>query len=154
MAKSFKELLDEIGALTNIPELGKHEEEVTLNVDDISFTLVDATGIEENSFIFLCPFAQLPEDNDERTEMLEGLLSANMAMLGLASPRFALDDDRETVLLTGCLPIAAVIAKNLLDAFSQYVDQAKKWKNVAGPSNAGRGKAFQLLKRTNKTTSK
>ena len=150
MAKNFKELLAEIGALINLPDLSKHDEEVILNVDDIAFTLIDGTGIEEGSFIFLCRFAKLPEGDDERIEMLEGLLSANMTMLGLTSPRFALDEDRETVLLTGCVPIVAVIAKKLLEAFTQYAGHARKWKNGSDASNAGRGQAFQLFKRAEK----
>jgi len=128
MAKDFPALIEDIYRLAKLKKVPRSPRDAVLEVDGVTFTLVDITHLDEDTLAYFCDFGPPPR-KENRMEMLQRLLEANLHMFGARKPSFSIDYETGHVLLMGTLSIGKAKPESLLGAFSKYALQAKQWKN-------------------------
>jgi hypothetical protein len=126
--KTFQTLAQDICRFANTSADGASQSYLKLDVDGITFTLLE-NAANEGTIVYFCDFGLAPH-GDDRAEILQRLLEANLAMYGTGSPSFSLDFDTGHVLLMGQASLDVVNAEKLLSAFTKYAAQAKHWRDT------------------------
>jgi len=127
--KNFRALVEEIAGIANVAELTRVGNHAQVDVDGVSFTLMEGVELEEGTAAYFCDFGAVPT-NADRAEILQRLLECNLLMFGVGTPTFSLNFETGHVLLMGRVEFEKIEAKSLLSAFAQFSAQAKLWRQT------------------------
>lgn len=125
--QTFGKLLQELATLAAVPELASQKDHAQIEVDGIYFTIIEGGQYDRSTFSYFCDFGAVP-NSGERAEILQRLLESNLLMAGHGAPTFAVNFETQHVLLVGRAHLSEVNAQRLLNAFAQYAEQARQWR--------------------------
>lgn len=148
----YCDFIDRICHLARIPRSPSMHDSADLEIDDVRFTLIDASTMKEDGVAFFCDFG-LPPSGKQRAEVLHRLLELNLVMSGINTPVFTINRQSGHVLMMGRVPLAHITPKDIVSAFSTYAMHAKAWRKTyflldgeRAASAPVRGSAQQVLK--------
>jgi hypothetical protein len=126
--EKYKKLIDEICAIAKIPHSQAFYTTADFTVDEVNFTLVDASSEPEDALALYCDFGAPPAKN--RVGVLERLLQINLVLHGLNTPLFALNPETGHILLGRRIPIGQISALELMTLLTEYSAHAKEWRQT------------------------
>ena len=154
--KEFCEFIEKVCELARIPQPTSLYERADIQVDEIKFTLMDASTENARRMKVFCDFGPLPTGPD-RVKVLYRLLDLNLLCFAKDLPQFGIDTNSNHVVLAGCFPFDAKSAVEALNALGKLAAQAKEWQatrllpeddaNTSGPSIRSRGSATSIQNR-------
>jgi hypothetical protein len=152
--KEFCEFIEKVCELAGIPQAQSLYERADIQVDDIKFTLMDASTGNERRMNVYCDFGPLPNGPD-REKVMFRLLDLNVLCFAKELPYFGIDTNSHHVVLTGRFPFDTKGALEVLNALGKLAAQAKEWQATyllpeddaaPGISSKGRQNAASIQK--------
>jgi hypothetical protein len=127
--KTFSSLVVDLAKLTNAGELHRISDYAQIDVDGVSFTMMEGVELGAGTASYFCDFGPLP-NNSDRAEILQRLLECNLLMFGPNTPSFSINSETNHPLLMGRVELEHIEAQQLLNAFIQFSKQAKLWRQT------------------------
>jgi len=124
--KEFYRFIDRICELAHISHPQSLYERADIQVDEIKFTLTDASSETERCMNVYCDFGPLPNGSDRQT-VLYRLLDLNLVGFSNKQPCFSIDTTSNHVVLMERSSFDADAALDALDALGKLAAQAKEW---------------------------
>jgi hypothetical protein len=123
--ETYKRLIDEICQMAQIPNAQLMYQSADLRIDDVNFTLIEAGLGDEDGLALYCDFGPLP--THRREQVLERLMQLNLAMHGINTPVFSLNQETGHVLLARRIVLRQITALEVMDMLAVHAAQAKQW---------------------------
>lgn len=127
--RTFNKLLQELADLSGVTAPMAPRDNAQLEVEGIGFTMIEGVEHDQGTLAYFCDFGAVP-DTGQRAEILQRLLEANFFMFGTGTPSFAVNFETSRVMLMGRAHLAEIDAQRLLNAFAQYANQARSWRQT------------------------
>ncbi|WP_443112968.1 CesT family type III secretion system chaperone [Herbaspirillum seropedicae] len=126
--KEFYRFIDKLCELARIPHPQSLYERADIEVDEVKFTLVDASGKSGRCMHVYCDFGPLPNGPDRQTVCYR-LLDLNLECFANRDPCFSIDTTSNHVVLMDRVPFDAETALETLDMLARLAAQAKQWRS-------------------------
>lgn len=127
--KQYYLFIDKLCALAHIAHPQSMYERADIEVDDIKFTLVDASTATERCINVYCDFGPLPA-GPERLTVLYRLMDLNLLAFADKQPCFSIDTISNHVVLMERASFDAEAALDTLNALGKLAAQAKEWQKT------------------------
>jgi len=128
MRQRFREVTDELRALSGSPPSPHMYGNVMLTVDGVSFSLMHDSE-DAGHMVMFCDFGAPKEES--RSEVIKALLSANSAGLAHAGREsFCMNPVSGHILASSILPLPQESARLLFGVLRQYAEQARQWQHA------------------------
>lgn len=121
-------LIDQICKARNIEDPQSQYDTLHLHVDEVVFTLIPDAPTEAHNLVYFCDFGEPPAES--RTQAITRMLEANLFMFSPNAPTFSCNPENGHVLLLGCLRLAGMTPKALLETLENLSAYVRLWRET------------------------
>lgn len=123
----YRELIDQLCALTLLPNPEAYYENAALAVGGVDFSLLYSEAEDAGNILIFCDAGSLP--GKQQLEIVLRLLELNLQLYtGPNSPTFAYNANTQRITLATALPVLRTDAQALLTLLTDLADMAQVWR--------------------------
>lgn len=125
----YRQLVDDLCKACGIADSAGMMENCILVIDDVVFTLMEGSFIDDDTLMLYCDFGEPPAEL--YALVLRRILESNFFMYGNNNaPDFSFNPDTGRLVLMSRMPLSAATADKLLYLMGEYADYATLWRRT------------------------
>ena len=138
-------LINQLCTMANISTEQAHAPMASFIIDDVGFTVIEASHNSEEALTLFCDFGMPP--SKQREKILAQLLYMNLAMQGINTPAFAMHPETGHVVLTRRIVIDNLSADDVINLMAEHAAHAMQWREnqfLEAPQKSSSAQASKL----------